>query len=460
MSSNIDSSSQVADQLIVDQTLPTENPPANDQKLPNTTQDIERKGDFEKFDDEEQPQKVGYFGTIMNLLNSILGVGILAGPFAMRATGLFPSLFLLVLTAVLSNISSSLLIRLEDETNAQGIDDLSEKVLGSLGQVVVSLLTLLFCITCNLAYLIIAINNIVWWFAPYLNIAEPLWRRSVTALIYSLLLPVALSIPKSITFLSYISTFTILLMIVYFGAMIAECVIELGIKKNKPAKTFSYGKLGSGINVFQSIALLSLGFTLPLTASPILAGFRKELKPRRIALAVTTVICLIIVAVPSAIGYLLFGDDTQQVILANFLGNKLFIGVGACFFVAVTLSYPCLNRQILASWSSLIFGENDFEKLDKCKYASIQFVSHVFPVCFALVVPASGPILQVCGAIGGCIVDFSVPALLWLVHKKPGFKRFDLYGCVLLFLFGLVSCGISLYFGITDIIHSVKSQKT
>ncbi|EAY19880.1 hypothetical protein TVAG_129880 [Trichomonas vaginalis G3] len=244
-------------------------------------------------------------------------------------------------------------------------------------------------------------------------------------------------------------------MLFYFGAFIAQGIIHFLIKSNKPAEGFSLGKF-KGISVFQSIALLSLGFTLPLCSLPILDKFNQELKPRRIALAITTTLAFIIVVVPSCLGYVMFGDQTKQVILQNFTDNKLFIGVGASFFVAVTFSYPCLNRQILSSWSTIIYSEGDPFKLDKCKYAAVQFISHVFPVAFGMVVPNSGPILQICGAIGGCIVDFSIPALLWLVYRKPGWKSWDLYGCILLFLFGLVSCGISLYFGITDLILQVK----
>ncbi|EAY15300.1 Transmembrane amino acid transporter protein [Trichomonas vaginalis G3] len=450
-----DQQAQVADQLIVEQTLPTDHA-HNDQEDPTPVQSPEKKGDFEKFDAEEEQENEGYFGTIMNLLNSILGIEILAGPFAFRPTGLIPSLFLLGIMGALSNIATSMLIKLEKLSDSKSLDDLSFAVLGGTGQTIVSILTLIFCITCNLAYLIIAVNNIVLWFSKVLNLAEPLWRRSVTALIYSLLLPVPLSFPKSIRFLSYLSTFTILLMLFYFGSFIAQGIIYFAINKNKAANTFSLGRLGDGINVFQSISLLSLGFTLPLTSLPILEKFNKEVKPRRISLFITTILAFIIIAIPSGLGYAMFGDDTKQIILDNFDNDKLFIAVGASFFIATTFSYPCLNRQILSSWSAIIYSEGDPFKLDKCKYAAIQFISHVFPVALVMVVPRSGPVLQICGAIGGCIVDFSIPALLWLVGKRPSWKQWDLYACILLFLFGLVSCGISLYFGINDIIEEVK----
>ncbi|EAY19881.1 hypothetical protein TVAG_129890 [Trichomonas vaginalis G3] len=156
-----DPNNPVVDQLIVEQTLPTENKSQDDQVDPSAQGNVEKKGDFEKFDVEEEQEKEGYFGTIMNLLNTILGVGILAGPFAFRPTGLIPSIFLLGLMGVLSNVATVLQCKLQRDTKTAGLDDLCLEIFGGAGQTIVSILTLIFCITCNLAYIIIAVNNLV-----------------------------------------------------------------------------------------------------------------------------------------------------------------------------------------------------------------------------------------------------------------------------------------------------------
>ena len=76
-----------------------------------------------------------------------------------------------------------------------------------------------------------------------------------------------------------------------------------------------------------------------------------------------------------------------------------------------------------------------------------------------IALPLAKPILAVGGAIGGCLVDFVYPALLWYLFFKPSWTSLEFILIALLGLFGLVTGVISTYQAILDVIKAFKSVK-
>lgn len=393
--------------------------------------------------------QVGSFATIMNLLNSLLGAGILAVPNSMISCGLFPSLILLAAIATISYFSTAMEMKLQLELQSSGLDDLALKILGKTGQVILSVLTLAFCEVANLAYIIISGDTVISWF----NIAgidiSSLWRRAGMILVYSIALPVALSIPRSMKFLSYISTVALLLIIFFVVAMIIKGAKEfpkLGIHKG-----VSWGRIN--FDVFFALSIYGLTFTLPITTLPIVDNYAKSYKKRNMTAIVSSVVCYFLVIIPGIIGYLLFGTDTKDIILENFENDDiLMIIVRAGFFFAVTFSYPCMCQQIFASFSQLIYGNNDFNALNNMKRVIIHIVSHAIPIPIAMFFPQIKPVLGVGGALGGCIVGFSYPALLWYYHYRPQWKEMQFWLVWGLFAFGVVIAIVSITISVMQIV--------
>lgn len=433
----------------------SDNNSSNDsQSTPTSNEDFNLQEEMEEFETSPYQEKtpgssVSSFGTIMNLLNSLLGAGILAVPNSMIACGLLPSVFLLAAIAAIAYYSTAMEMKLQLELGSAGLDDLALKIMGKGGQVVLSILTLAFCLVANLAYIIISSDTVASWFAMANIDVTTTWKRAGVVLAYSILLPVTLSIPRSMRFLSWISTAALVFVIFFEGAMVAKAIKEFphrGIHKS-----VSMGKMS--VDIFFALSVYGLTFTLPITTLPIVDGLPRVLKKRNTAASLSSIICFFLVIVPGIIGYLMFGDETKEIILENFNSNDtLMVLVRAAFFFVVTFSYPCMCQQIFASWGQLLYNDNNANNFPLKRRAIVQFISHIIPIPIAMFFPQIKPVLSVGGALGGCIVGFSYPALLWYMHYRPTVKELQFWLVWGLFVFGIVIAAVSITISVIGLV--------
>lgn len=404
----------------------------------DTKTDSDTKLDIENPDEigktEEGRERVGRMATIINLLNSLLGATIFSLPGKFGEIGLIPSVILLVIACYISYVCTVMLVKLQNEVNGKSLDDIALKVIGKPGQIIVSILTLIFCIAGVLAYVVIACDAIAQWFTIK-DIAITYWRRVLLTIVYSIF-PVACSIPKSLKFLSYISSLTIIIMVFYVIVVIIRAPKIIPTMNFKDPR-FTLGK--AGIGIFSAISILFLNFTLPMTTLPIIENYNKDLKKRNYALMFTSVICYFILVIPAILGYLMvFDSDSAQLIFSyeKFQKDVLFNIVKAGCFVAVSCSYPIFVRPVLNSWSQFIFKENDSTLLPWKKRGLIHVISHTIPVLIAAFYPNVMPLLDYTGA-SACLIDLSTPGLLWYFYYKPSVKSFQFWGCLFLFVLGI-----------------------
>jgi amino acid permease len=461
-------STQAAQQAIGADGLP-ENPiPADSGDVetvqPSQTENQEDTlGNNEPIDPEtldiDNPNRVKRFATIMNLLNSLLGAGILSVPSSFTNVGLVPSIILLVFIAILSYYATSMVMRLQLETFTSGLDELSLKVTGKIGQGILSVLTLIFLESALMSYLILGGNMITSWLKlaniKSFNI-EDLWPRAIMILIYSIVLPIALSIPRSIKILSYFSTATVFFIAFFVIAMVIKAGTDWDKMSNLyPNKKVSYAKFD--ISVFSALSIYGLTFSLPIVALPIVNNYHHSVHKRNVVGIVATVLCFILVVIPSVIGYLMFGDKTKGNVLENFDdGDVLILLVRIGFFLVVSFSYPCVAQPVMGSWGQVIFKDNDATMLSTGKRTVVQFITHIIPLIIAMFLPEAKPVLAVGGAIGGCVVDFVYPPIIWYMHFKPNWATLEFWLITLLAIFGLVTGVISTYQAILDVIAAFK----
>ena len=165
-------------------------------------------------DEEMTPVKeLPFFNTLMNLLNCLLGAGILSVPNSFNSAGITISIFLILLIAVLSYIASMINIKLNAKYECQGFDELVEKLMGKAGSISYSIIVLFFNFASMLAYLIIGGDTITSWLSFAGVDINHFSYRLVMILIYSLIIPIPLMIPKNLFFLSLFSTASIFMVI-------------------------------------------------------------------------------------------------------------------------------------------------------------------------------------------------------------------------------------------------------
>lgn len=135
-------------------------------------------------DQNQAETRIRRLPTILNLINSLLGAGILGVPSAMKFCGLVPSIIMLLAIAGLSEFATILLIKLQKKTNAKGLDDLTSIILGKFGSIALSISILIFLMSALVCYLVIASDSII-SLARLLGYSIVGWKRYVLVFVHS-----------------------------------------------------------------------------------------------------------------------------------------------------------------------------------------------------------------------------------------------------------------------------------
>lgn len=402
------------------------------------------------------PPQVGTFLTVLNLINTLLGSGIIACPNSFHSTGVIPSVILLLLIAFLSHITTCVIFKLQIKFKADGYDSLVHTVLGKLGQVIYSIFSLLFLLPNMIAYLIIGGDIITAWFAKADINLKPLGYHALMIFIYAFVLPIPITIPKGIKIISFISSITFVCMILYVAVMLYEIHRYFGEHR---IETTTYSLARWDIYFFSAISIFSESFNLPSVALPIVYNYEENYKARRKVSAITLASAFVLVLIPSVIGYCIFGKDTNQNILLNFDSDDVaFIFVRISFFIIVNASFPLVARSIEATWGEFFFKINNPEFLYGWKRAVVLIVTCGIPLIVAMLLPQAKAAIAVGSASGGFIVAFTFPAILYLKTTRKPMKHPICVGCIILAIISIILSGVSTYVSVREAINYYKEN--
>lgn len=423
-------------------------PLVNMQADPNYTSN-----DVSRFDMSAKPEQptVGFFGTTMNLLNSLIGAEILSISRSMRFCGLTISVALMTFTAIMSYISTILTVRLQFLTKAESLHDLGSKLFGKWCTVILSILVLFFTYSCCVAYLIIGGNDIKSWLT-FIHAEHWMesWRRLLVMFFYSIALPVILTFPKKVKFLSVFSTFAIVSVFVFGVALAFKGILYF--PNNGICPTVITSRMN--IYFFNAISVYSLMFALPAICLPLFKPVKPHVRYRYQIVGTSFFVCYILVIVPGVIGYLMFGENTNEIILDNFSDRDVIIQITRFgFFIVVTTSYPIISLTIQTQLSAIIYKISDPATLSFKKRAIILSLANVPPVLIAMILPNIYPVISVGGSLGGCMTNFFFPAIFWIKKSPHKIYHYTNLFCIFLGLFGFVSAVVATYQAILLAIH-------
>lgn len=436
---------------------------SSDQEIENkstTEKDTENPADDSNIDEENPPLliRTKRFATIMNLLNSQLGAGILSVPSTFVNTGIVASIILSFAMMAISYGCTVLLLILANETGKEGLPELTLQILKRPGCTILSVLNVIFLITALVAYLILGGDMITSWFelGGVGHLVDSRMEHALMILIYAVLIPIMLTIPRNISFLKYFSMATVV-SIVFFTVALAYKSISFCVKNHGMEKTCKVWKLD--FSIFSSLSIYGLSYALPAVALPSIRLYNPNLKKRKLVTFYGIFLCFILVTIPGITGYLIFGESTDGNILKNFDSNDVLMIICRCgFFVIVSCAYPMVSQSVMSMWGGLIFGNDNPSTLPGWKRAVVLILNNIIPLLLAMFLPTAKPILSIGGALGGCVVDFIFPSLMYLVYhwndySKTSFKFIVLYLCT---LFGAVTGVIATYQAVVDAINSLK----
>ncbi|EAY20519.1 Transmembrane amino acid transporter protein [Trichomonas vaginalis G3] len=404
--------------------------------------------------DAKPAQYTGVLATSINLLNSTLGASILTIANSFTFCGLIPSISILAVSACVSYVSASAIVKFHTITDIDSFAKISQVGLGKLGQYVTDISIMLYCYSCMTGYVVMGAEIIQSWFAIFhVNLYNARWKRYVTVLCYHFFVLFMLTLPRNMNFLSSTSIFCFIGLMLYFSGMIYKGVTILpkeGINPSVETGTFD-------LRIFNTLSINVLCYSLSGIVIPVIRVMAPSLHLRNVACAISYFFSFHIVFIPAVIGYLLFGAGTPTLILNAFDDHDhLFIIVRIACFVIMITSYPMMGLSLKRMYSHYFYGTDDQHLLPLKKRIICLACENLPPLLIGLFLPNARPALAIGGAIGGGMTNLFLPPLLYIKIMNKNRKQFVYWLMIIFAIIGLFLVGIATFEAVVDAIHFFK----
>uniref|UniRef100_A0A7R9ZBJ0 Amino acid transporter transmembrane domain-containing protein n=1 Tax=Pseudictyota dubia TaxID=2749911 RepID=A0A7R9ZBJ0_9STRA len=381
-------------------------------------------------------KKSGVFGASSNLVNSIVGAGIIGIPYAIRQSGFIAGLFLLGLVGFLTDRSLRVIVNLASFhplLKGKGIrtfEKLASYPFGRVGSGFILTNMLIMAYGAMVAYMIIIKDTV----PTVLGVEPGSIGRQVILIITSLAIMVPLAMMRDMASLSFTSMVSVLADIILVGfvagyAPIEETLSQAGgfgevLKENwiKPSLFIGLGIISTAMACQHSAFIVS--------------GSLENKTQRRwstvtvISITFASVLC----AAMGICGYLGFLGETQGDILNNFPGNSVASN-GARMLLAITMffTYPMesfVARHVLVML--LHQGDMDAVNNEGGRYGGGYLCmnrrhSWTLALYLAALLPGLflddlGPVLSITGSLGGSCIAYVAPGLVYLGVNGEAFQ--------------------------------------
>ncbi|KAI9271930.1 transmembrane amino acid transporter protein-domain-containing protein [Phascolomyces articulosus] len=282
-------------------------------------------------------------GSCMNLVNAMMGSGIMGLPLALRLCGLWVGLICSVAVAVLTGIAMQLLVLSGIRCGQYTMADLVRvSLLGSWGAHLVNFLMVFHTAGTAVSYYILLGDMLPELFNHY-NITW-LADRRVAVVAFGLTCTLPLCLPRSTAPLAKWSTLNVMLL-----PIVLICVfIRMPIYATTSPTLFEWGWPESSHHLFQGLAILGLSFGCSQNVFGVYLSQRDQ-RPSQFLLAdISSVLVGYVINITFAVmGFLCFGVHVKANVLLNFPNDDLIINIvrlllGIFMVLTIPMSiYPC-----------------------------------------------------------------------------------------------------------------------
>lgn len=388
----------------------------------------ENSEDDDNKNDINAGKKSSIFGTCSNLVNSIVGAGIIGIPYAIKNSGLIVGVFLLILVAYLTDKSLRVLIEAAKfhpqlyKKNINAFEDFMSYPFGKFGSVFVLLNMFIMAYGAMVAYLLIIKDTV----PTILGLAHGVdggIEREIVLIITSATIMVPLSMQRDIASLAWtsllsVSADVILVFFVLTFSPIRESVNEVGgvgelLRQDSIKPT-----------LFVGLGILSTAMACQQTSFIVHGSLENPTSKRWSTVTNSSIFTAALLCIVLGVtGYLGFLDDTQGDVLNNFEpGSVAANGARALLAITMLFTYPMevfVGRHVLIS---LFYNNANTPREDETtccpnRGGRMAIFLYVLALIPALIFDDLGPVLSITGSIGGSCISFITPGIAYLgVH--------------------------------------------
>mmetsp|Transcript_17805 Transcript_17805/g.36238 ORF Transcript_17805/g.36238 Transcript_17805/m.36238 type:complete len:501 (-) Transcript_17805:985-2487(-) len=304
-------------------------------------------------------KKSSVFGASSNLVNSIVGAGIIGIPYALRMSGLWAGLFLLLLVGLFTDKSLRILIEQASfhprfrslPAPVLTFEDLASYPFGKFGSGFVLFNMFVMAYGAMVAYLLI-IKDTVPTVMGYEH-GTHLLERNFILILVSLLVMLPLSMQRDMASLSITSTISVAADVVLVVFVAAYSPIQDTVATNG-----GIGRIMQTDSVhstlFVGLGILSTAMACQHSAFIVANSLNDKTRRRwkwvtNQSIALAAVLCAIL----GVCGYLGFLDDTQGDVLNNFpVGSVEADGARILLALTMVFTYPVSAKDSSEDWKN------------------------------------------------------------------------------------------------------------
>ncbi|XP_058511591.1 probable sodium-coupled neutral amino acid transporter 6 isoform X2 [Ochotona princeps] len=393
---------------------------------------------------------VSFGFSVFNLMNAIMGSGILGLAYVMANTGILGFSFLLLVVAVLASYSVHLLLSMCVHSAVTSYEDLGLFAFGLPGKVVVAGTIIIQNIGAMSSYLLIIKTELSAAISAFLHgdYTGSWYLDGQTLLIIicvSIVFPLAL-LPK-IGFLGYTSSLSF-----FFMAFFALVVI---IKKWSIPCPLMLNHVGECFQSVYAIPTMAFSFLCHTSVLPIYCELQSPSK-RRMQNVTNTAIAFsfLIYFVSALFGYLTFYDKVESELLQGYTKylprDAVVMIVKLCLLLAVLLTVPLIHFPARKALMMIFFSNFPFSWI---RHFLVTLALNVIIVLLAIYVPDISKVFGVVGASTSTCLIFVFPGLFYLKLSTEDFLSWKKFGALVLLISGILVGNFSLALIIFDWIN-------
>lgn len=380
-------------------------------------------------------------GASSNLVNAIIGAGIVGIPFAIKEAGLVAGICLITLCAFLTEKSLRVLIESSKMMSVSSYESVMEVAFGKVGFLFVLINMFILAYGALVSYLIVIKDTL----PSIIGVGDEAYdqpMRQLVLVVSSLVVVVPLSMQRDMadlaktSKLSCVLNFLMVFLVLY---LTPEDNMARNSNDNIDHNESSLlDQLGNLIktdvihkqSIFVGLGVLSFAFVCQHASFIIADSLHKPTKARwatvtRISLYVVGFLITII----GVCGYLGYGDETKGNILNN-LDNRAASNMArACLSTTMFFVYPVesfVGRHVLAvvlSHSQIAGygGGDDHLLVLECprRRRNLTLGLYIAAIIPALVCRDLGKVLSLTGTVGGSCLSYFGPGMIYLgLHGK------------------------------------------
>ncbi|XP_048808667.1 putative sodium-coupled neutral amino acid transporter 11 isoform X2 [Lagopus muta] len=363
-----------------------------------------------------------------NIINSIIGSGIIGLPYSMKEAGFPLGVLLLFGVAYITDYSIILLIKGGNLSSTNTYQELVRKTYGFLGYLILSTLQFLYPFIAMISYNIITGDTLTKVFLriPGVGSENVLVDRRFIILFTTIIFTLPLSLYRDIAKLGKVSLVSLLLTIVILVIVMVRAVtLSPQVPKSENAWIFAKS------NAIQAIGVMSFAFICHHNSFLIYGSLKEPTLNNWSRITHVSVLLAVVISVLfAACGYMTFTGYTEGDIFENYCRDDNLATFGRfCYGVTVILTFPLecfVTREVIAN----VFFHGGLSTVFHI-VVTIMIIAVVTGV--SLVYDCLGIVLELNGVLSATPLVFIIPTACYLRLSEERWNHSDnLISCLIL----------------------------